>query len=464
MRISLCGAAGEVTGSGYLVEMKSARVLVDFGMFQGRGASFEKNRDLGPVQPERLDAVVLTHAHLDHCGRLPLLAPRKNRFPIYATPATIDLAELILKDSAYLQEQDAARLTRRRQRQGKPAAEPLYTGEDVERVLPCFTPMDYGEVREVADGVSARFVDSGHILGSASVELTIQDDSRTRTVVFSGDIGPKGLPFLRDPQTLDHADLVFLESTYGDREHKPIEQTLDEFLNILKDAERAREKVLIPAFAIGRTQQILYYIAEFVRERKLPVFPVIVDSPMAIEAISVYRRHQDVFDEEATALAKDHRMSKDLPRLEMSQTAEDSKRLNNLRDASVIIAGAGMCDGGRIVHHLKHNLWRRNVHVVIVGYQAEGTLGAQLVHGAKMVRIHGEEVVVHADIHTLGGFSAHAGQSELMSWYGAMADSRPRVVLTHGEDKPRAVLAEALRSRFGARVETPGPGTVLTID
>lgn len=463
MRISLCGAAGEVTGSGYLVETKVARVLVDFGMFQGHDATFEKNRDLGPVHPDRLDAVVLTHAHLDHCGRLPLLARDKIRFPIYATPATVDLTELILKDSAFLQEQDAERLTRRRLRQGKPAAESLYTADDVERVLPKFTPLPYGESREVAEGVSARLVDSGHILGSASVELTIREGSQTRTIVFSGDIGPKGMPFLRDPQTFDHADLVFLESTYGDREHKPIEETLVEFLDILKDAERAREKVLIPAFAVGRTQQILYYIAEFVREGKLSVFPVIVDSPMAIEAINVYRRHQDIFDEEAKTLAQSHRMSKDLPRLEMSRTADDSRRLNNLRDVAVIIAGSGMCDGGRIVHHLKHNLWRRNVHVVIVGYQAMGTLGAQLVHGAKMVHIHGEEVVVNADIHTLGGFSAHAGRSELISWYGALSGSQPRVVLTHGEDKPRAALAEALRSRFGAKVETPGHGAVLTL-
>lgn len=464
MRISLCGAAGEVTGSGYLVETKAARVLVDFGMFQGRDATFERNRDLGPVRPDRLDAVVLTHAHLDHCGRLPLLARNKIRFPIYATSATVDLTELILKDSAYLQEQDAARLTRRRHRQGKPAADPLYTAEEVERVLPRLSPVPYGETRDVADGISARLIDSGHILGAASVELTIREGANPRTVIFSGDIGPKGLPFLRDPQTFDHADLVFLESTYGDRDHKPIEETLVEFLDILKDAERAREKVLIPAFAVGRTQQILYYIAEFVREKKLSAFPVIVDSPMAIEAINVYQRHQDVFDDEAKALAKAHRMSKDLPQLEMSRTAEDSMRLNNLRDAAVIIAGSGMCDGGRIVHHLKHNLWRRNVHVVIVGYQSNGTLGAQLVHGAKLVRIHGEEVVVKADIHTLGGFSAHAGQSELIAWYGALAGSRPRVALTHGEDEPRAALAEALRSRFGAKVETPEQGAVLTLD
>jgi metallo-beta-lactamase family protein len=464
MRISLCGAAGEVTGSGYLVETKTATVLVDLGMFQGHGATFEKNRDLGPVRPERLDAVILTHAHLDHCGRLPLLARHGSRAAIHATPATADFAGLILRDSAFLQRQDADRLTRRRQRQGRPPAEALYDAEDVDRLLPRFAALPYGERREVADGVSARLVDSGHILGSASVELFVREGGATRTVVFSGDLGPKGMPFLRDPQPPEGADLVFLESTYGDRDHKPLGPTLDEFLAILKDAAGAREKVLIPSFAIGRTQQILYHIAGFVREGKLPVFPVVVDSPMAIEAIRLYRRHQDLFDDEATALAKAHRMSLDLPRLELTETAEESMRLNNLRDAAVILAGSGMCDGGRIVHHLKHNLWRKNVHVVIVGYQSEGTLGSRLVHGAKAVTIHGEEVVVHAEIHTLGGFSAHAGRSELIEWFGHQAAGKPRAVLTHGEDAPREALAGALRERFGVAVETPGPGAVVTLD
>jgi metallo-beta-lactamase family protein len=463
VKVSLCGAAGEVTGSGYLVETERARVLVDFGMFQGAGATFQKNSAIEPVDPGALDAIVLTHAHLDHTGRLPLLAKAGYARAIHATPATIDFTKLILDDSARIQVADTERINRVRERAGKPPYEPLYTSEDAARIPPLMEPLPYEERREIAEGIEVRLVDAGHILGSSSIEMRITEGGATKTVVFSGDIGQSDTPFLRDPVPLAEADLVFMESTYGNRDHRPLEKTVEEFQEVLKQSVWEGEKVLIPAFAIGRTQQILYYIAELVREHNVPQFPVYLDSPMAIEALKIYQKHQDLFDEEATALVSRRQLRADLRQLSFMEKAADSRRLNELWEGCVIIAGSGMCDGGRMVHHLKHNLWRHNVAVMMVGYMARGSLGRELVEGAKEVRILGQDVAVRADIRTLGGFSAHAGQGELIAWAGHLAESKPRFVLTHGEDPQREALAGALRDRFGVAVECPGPGSVVEL-
>jgi metallo-beta-lactamase family protein len=332
-----------------------------------------------------------------------------------------------------------------------------------------FLELPYTQPREIAPGVSLRLFDAGHILGSASVELTIEDYQRRRVLVFSGDLGPRNIPILRDPVPPDptaNADLVVLESTYGDRDHRPLEETLAEFLRVLQQAVRAREKVLIPAFAIGRTQHVLYSIAEFVREGELPKFPIYLDSPMAIKAMALYRTHRDLFDEEAADLVDHHSFDQDLSELHYCQTKDESRALNYLEGPAVIIAGSGMCEGGRIVHHLKHNLWRADVHVVIVGYQSSGSLGAQLVHRAKRVKIHGEMVAINAKIHTLGGFSAHAGQRELADWAGHYLTKKPqpRIALTHGEERPRQALADSLRDRFGVDCLLPKIGECLSLD
>lgn len=463
--IRLCGAAGEVTGSGYLVETPLSRVLVDFGIFQGGPDSRERSRSLGPVDPERLNAVVLTHAHIDHSGRLPLLVAAGYTGPLFASHATLDLTEILLADMARLEKEDLRRTNRRRRRAGEAAIEPLYTPDDVDRLHSRARPLRLGQRREVARGVQARLFEAGHILGSASLELTIDDAGRERTLVFSGDIGPCGAPILRDPEKPQVADLVVMESTYGGRDRAPAEETVERFKQIVEQAARGRERVIIPAFAVGRTQVILYYLAEAVREGRLPRdFPIYLDSPMAEKATQALIDHPELYDEEATELRKRRQVRSDLRGLRITESVADSMALNESDHACIIISASGMCEGGRIVHHLRHNLWRPNANVLLVGYMAEGTLGRQLAEAAPRVEIFGEAVVVRAQIHRLDGFSAHAGHSELLDWLSDVAPARPRIVLTHGEDEARAALAAAIAERYGIEPECPQLGDVVVLE
>jgi len=471
MNVTFFGAAGEVTGSCTLVETKRARVLVDFGQHQGNHDSDQRNRDLPPISPETLDAVVITHAHIDHIGRLPILTRHGYRKPIYATNATRDLMRIMLRDAGSLQLMDAKRDNQRNLRQGRPLVEPLFTPEDVERVLELIQPVALGQRTEVAPGVRIRYFDSGHIIGSASVEMLCDDNSNSKRLVFSGDVGPKGTPILRDfvvpPEEDGHpADLIVLESTYGDRDHRPLADTLDELTTIVKEAVWAKEKILIPAFAVGRAQTILYFLGELIESGRLPRFPVFLDSPMAKEASELYRAHPRLLDDEAKAVVRDHRFLLDHEDMRCTCSVEESKAINNHQGAAVVVAGSGMCTGGRILHHLKHNLWRKGVHVIIVGYQAHGTLGRKLVEGASMVRVWGEPITVRANIHTVGGLSAHAGKSDLLDWARRAAGAHPdqaRFVLNHGEDAPRAALADAIRTTLGAKVALPAWGERIEI-
>jgi metallo-beta-lactamase family protein len=449
MNLTFYGASGEVTGSCYLLTTDRARVLIDFGMHQGGREEYQRNFRALPFPAASLDAVLLTHAHIDHCGRMPLLPNMGFRGPIHATEATCDLAVIMLRDAARLQESDTARLNRRREFEGKPPLAPLYTSDDAERVLALFRPLRYGNDVEVAPGIRARYFDAGHMLGSASIELTITEKGKTTVLVMSGDVGHKGTPVLRDPEAPPKADVVVLESTYGDRDHKPMSDTIDQFSEIIKEAIWDKEKVIIPAFAVGRAQHLIYHLHELHHTDRIPTFPVYVDSPMASKAFEVYKKHKNLYDKEALSAGSRGHGVFDLEGLEIIESNEDSRRLNGSFGSGVIIAPSGMCTGGRILHHLKHNLWRKGVHILIVGFQAGNSIGRRLVEGADAVRILGTTVVVRAKIHTLNGFSAHAGRSELLDWSaevkGASPSGKPpRFILTHGEDTPRQALAAAL--------------------
>lgn len=463
MRITPLGAAGEVTGSAYLVETSCTRMLVDFGQFQGGSEADAKNRDLAGLKPGTVESVVLTHAHIDHSGRLPLLVREGFHGKVYATPATVDLAEVLLLDSARIHEGDADRQNRRMRRAGRESdfVEPLFTGEDVEALTPLWRPLAIGRPQQVADGVEATCFEAGHILGSTSVSLRIEDGERTWTVVFSGDIGPRDAPILRDPDPPTRADLVFLESTYGDREHPSREEAVGALKEAIGAALAEKGRVLIPAFAVGRTQLMLFYIAEMVRSGSLPDVPVYLDSPMASRATDVYASHQRLYDQETKALVDSGQVQRDLRHLRALETPDESRALNETWEPCVIIAGSGMCDGGRIIHHLKHHLWRRNVTVLLPGFMAAGTLGRRLSEGADEVHIFGEPIAVRAKVRQMAGFSAHADRAGLLEWLGAMADGGPKVALTHGETHARESLAAAIGERYGLKTVLPGRGEAI---
>ena len=463
MKITLHGAAGEVTGSAYLLETDQARVLVDFGLFQGGRNTEAKNVLPSGLEPAKLDAVLLTHAHLDHCGRLPLLTKAGYSGKIHATEATRELAGLILRDSAKVQSYDAERKNRKQARAGMPPVEPLYTADDVEQTMPHFHDVEFNQSFPVAEGVTARYSPAGHMLGSASIEVTTQENGKTRIIVFSGDLGPADFALIPDAVPFKRADLVFLESTYGDRDNKPLKETLVEFRGIIEDAVKRKARILVPAFAVGRTQQILYHLDELFCAGTLKPFPVFLDSPMAIEATKIYRSHPDLMDDEAKDLRSSCTIAAQDGHVKPTPTAQDSMALNDVPGPCLIMAGSGMCNAGRILHHLKHGLWQANTAVIIVGYQGEGTLGRQLVDGAAEVKIFGEPVAVKARIHTLNGFSAHAGQSALLQWFRFLAPSKPQVVLTHGEARGRESLAELIEKRHGLKAVLPMQGDVIRL-
>ncbi|WP_108445789.1 MBL fold metallo-hydrolase RNA specificity domain-containing protein [Halomonas denitrificans] len=457
------GAVKEVTGSRYLLEVdgdaRPHRLLLECGLHQGGGDADAANaRGFGRL-PGELEAVVLSHGHLDHSGLLPKLVREGYDGPIHCTRGTRDLLEIMLQDAAFIMAKDVEWENKWRTRHGKPLVEPLYELKDVERTLSLCTSHGYGQPVQLPGGVTLVFHDAGHILGSAIVELAVPSGGQTRRLVFSGDLGNPSSVLMKEPKKLHEADLVLMESTYGDRDHRPLDETLEEFARVLEEAHEAGGNVLIPAFAVGRTQEILYHLSVLYHEGRLRQQLVFLDSPMAIRVTELYHRARKSLDPDdlkvlnVAASGDTHRY---LPILRMTRTVEESMAINRIHGGAIIIAGAGMCNGGRILHHFRYNLEKPSTRLVIVGFQAGGTLGRQIVDGAERVRVMGQDLAVKARVHTIGGFSAHAGQTQLLGWVGAFRH-RPRVYLVHGEPGAQQAL-QALLEEGGIEAEIPAYG------
>jgi len=458
MRIEFHGAAGgEVTGSCHLVEVAGKRILLDCGMVQGGREAEARNKEPFGFDPSAVDALVLSHAHIDHIGRVPLLVKRGFTGPIWAQAATCDLFPVMLLDAASLAERGAERESRERGPDA-PEATPLYTAADVTAAQRQLHPLAYGADTEILPGVTVRLHEAGHILGSSMIELCADG----RSMLFTGDVGMRGTPILRDPAPPPCTDLILMESTYGDRNHKDRAATVAELGQILSAARADGGNVVIPAFAVGRSQELLYWFAEHFEDWNLAPWTIFLDSPMAAKVMAVYDSHEELFDADAVKVWAGRIKPFKLPNLRVSESVDESKAINRIHGGAIVIAGSGMANGGRVRHHLANNLAHARNHVVFVGYQAAGTLGRLLVNGVPRVRLFGEEIPVRAQIHTVGGLSAHADQQGLLDWYGA-SPNHPPVALAHGENPAREALAAQLHQRYGVAVTLSQPGMRLEV-
>ena len=460
MKLKFLGGARTVTGSCFYMECNNLKFLVECGMYQGEDAE-KINKAAFDFNPEEIDYVFVTHSHLDHSGMLPRIVKEGFKGRIITTSATKDLLEIMLYDSAHIQESDTEWLTRKALRAGNPPVIPLYTTEDVRNVMPLIDIKKYGEIFHIGNGIKYRFLDAGHILGSGTLELWFQDSPKEKKIVFSGDIGKKGNPIVKDPLNPVEADFIVMESTYGNRLHKPLKESIDELVDAVKTTIKRGGNVYIPSFAVGRAQDLLYILNNLVRKKRLYNINVYLDSPLAQEATKIYLSHPECFDEDAKKLftTKDHN---DSIKLHFVQSAQESMALNKIKSGIIVIAGSGMCDGGRIRHHLKHNLWRSECSVIFVGFQGKGTLGRKIVDGAKTVHILGEEIAVKASIYTINGFSAHADQAELIEWISFFKDS-PEVFIVHGEEEVSMVFSSLVNERFGFKTYVPEKGEMFML-
>ncbi len=455
MRIHFNGASHTVTGSQYLLEINGSRVLMECGLFQGRRQdTYARNRSFS-FDPRTIDAVLLSHAHIDHSGNLPHLVKHGYAGPIYATSATADLADIMLRDAGHIQEADAEFINKKL-KPGETPVEPLYTLADAEQVDQYFQPQEYGRPFEVVPGVTAEFNDAGHILGSASIRLELQEDGRKVRLWFSGDIGRNGLPILRDPVLPHDADTLMMECTYGDKPHSEPQEAHREFQEIVLRTVARRGKVIIPAFAVGRTQDLVYSLNTLVSSGRLAHIPVYVDSPLAVQASQIFERHPECYDAETLEFIR----TKKHPALEFDglryvQSVEESKSLNNMKGPLIIISASGMAEVGRILHHLKNNIEDPNNSILIVGWQAPDTLGRRIAEREKVVRIFGEEYRVRAEVATIGGLSAHAGQDALLKYALAAKDSLRQIILVHSEQDAETAFAGCLRENGLDRVIYP---------
>lgn len=457
IKLTFLGAAQNVTGSRYLLEANGLRILVDCGLYQERGLR-ARNWEPFHIPPYTLKAVLLTHGHLDHCGLLPKLVREGFKGKIYGTPATSEIAHIVMMDAAHIQEEDAAFKQKRHQkerRQGPYPEIPLYTTEDAQAVLAYFSPVNYHQPINIGEGVEATFYDAGHILGSAMIKVTVSQNSEQRAIIFSGDIGRWKTPILLDPTVFNEADYILMESTYGDRLHGDRE-SIDELLaEIINTTHQAGGNILIPSFAVERSQEVLYYLNDLLVQDRIPHLTVFMDSPMAISVTRVFENHPELFDEDMRDRIRRHESPFDFQGLKMTGTIQQSKAINHIRGTVIIIAGSGMCTAGRIKHHLIQNISRPESTILFVGYQATGTLGRLIVDGEKKVRILGEYYPVKARIVKIDGFSAHADRDELWRWISALRQPPRHLFITHGEPVTTHHFAEFLNSKTGWQISVP---------
>ena len=474
MKVTFLGAAKTVTGSNYLVEGAGKKFLVDCGMYQGSATDELENADPFAFNIDEIDFMLLTHAHIDHSGRIPKLYNEGYRNPIYATKATCDLCSIMLPDSGHIQEMEIEWKNRKRLRKGEKPLPPLYTAEDAAKSIEIFSPVKYDQLIELDENIHVRFNDAGHMLGSSIIEVWINENGKQQKIVFSGDIGNNDIPLLSSPTMIEDADFLVMESTYGDRLHIRNDDKAEMFLNIVYETLEKGGTVVIPSFAVGRTQEILYELNKIKEEEhsedfykkynKLMTIPVFVDSPLAISATEVFRENMDLFDDETQAMIKSGDNPLEFPGLKFTRTAEESKELNTMDDSSIIISASGMCEVGRIKHHLKHHLWDPNSTILFVGYQAPGTLGRKIVEGAKNVRIFGEDIAVNARIEYIEGYSGHADQEWLMNFVYSFITKPKHIFLVHGEPQAQVVLKGKIESEARIPVTIPSLGESYDLD
>ncbi len=456
MKIRFLGAVNGVTGSSHLIRAHGKKIMLDCGMFQGRDEDLN-TKEL-EVNPSEIDYLLLSHSHIDHSGRIPLLVKQGFKGTIFCSKPTYDLCEIMLIDSAHIQESEAKWKNNKAKRSGRKLVEPLYTQSDATESFQYFKPVLYNQVISIDENITIKFNDAGHILGSSIIEMWIKDEKDTIKIVYSGDIGMHEKPLLNDPTTIDSADYLIMEATYGDRIHENIEQRTEELINIILKTTKRGGSVIIPSFAVGRTQELIYELNKYydsnldkmgAKENELKKIPVYIDSPLAIKATEIFKRNSHAFDDEA----KDYILRGDNPldfqNLHFTQSADESKQLNFSTEPKIIISASGMCEAGRIRHHLKHNLWRKEASVVFVGYQAEGTLGRRLLDGEKCVKLFGEDIAVNAEIYNVEGFSGHADKPALLNWIGSFKEKPGNIFIVHGEKESKEAFAVSVKEKFG---------------
>ena len=464
MKIEFIGGTRTVTGSCFIVKDIDFTIMIDCGMFQGKHSIRERNYLDLIKSPSHIDILLLTHAHIDHSGLIPRLVKNGFNGMIYATKATCELCKIMLPDSAHIQEMDTKWINKKNKRLGHSLVKPLYTVKNAEQSIKNFVPAKYSEIIQIHPRVKVRFRDAGHILGSSSIEMWVDQDNKQIKLVFSGDIGQKDQAIIRDPEMIDNTDILLIESTYGNRLHKGKEDTYNEFKNIILNSYNQKGNIIIPAFAVERTQEIIYTLAKLFKNNEIPKIPVYIDSPLAISATEIFKHNEECFDEETKSILLSGNSPLDFKNLYFTRTTEESKRLNDEATGSIIISASGMCTAGRIKYHLMNNLYRYESSVIFVGYQAEGTLGRRLIDGANQVRVYGEDVKVHAKIHTLGGFSAHADRNGLIEWIRNIKNPKLKIFIVHGEEEASQSLANNIRSIFGYDTHVPEWGEVVDLN